>query len=101
MIFYCTNCWNEISETTTICPFCSYDQRQLERETFVNKLIKALNNPEPQTPIRAAKILGELKCQESIPFLFEKLTKESDPFIIESFVKALLQIDKSNTKHRV
>ena len=98
MIFYCTNCWNEIQKDTQICPNCGANQKALGKESFTDKLINALNHPEPSTPIRAANILGNLKSKEAIPFLINRLEKERDPFIIKAFVDALLKIDASNTK---
>ena len=98
MIFYCTNCWNEIQKDTQICPNCGANQKALGKESFTDKLINALNHPEPSTPIRAANILGNLKSKEAIPFLINKLEKEKDPFIIKALVDALLKIDASNTK---
>ena len=68
------------------------------KESFKDKLINALNHPEPSTPIRAANILGKLKSKEAIPFLINRLEKERDPFIIKAFVDALLKIDAANTK---
>jgi HEAT repeat protein len=102
MTYYCTNCWKEIKPDEKICPYCNADQAELEKETFIKKLIKALNHPEPETQIRAANILSELKAEESIPFLLRRLEKEisspqnnlgrPDPFIIESLVRAILKL---------
>jgi HEAT repeat protein len=101
MIFYCTNCWKEIKPDDKICPNCGADQTELENESFVKKLIKALNHPEPETPIRAANILAQLKVKKAVPFLIAKLKNEKDPFIIEAVVKALLEIDEDQTKSAI
>ena len=98
MIFYCTNCWSEIQKDKFACPNCGANQHTLRKESFTDKLINALNHPEPSTPIRAANILGKLKSKEAIPFLINRLEKERDPFIIKAFVDALLNLDAANTK---
>lgn len=95
MTYYCMNCWSEIEKDTIICPNCGYDQQKLSNESFSNKLLKAINHPEPQTIIRAANILGELKIKEAIPSLLSKLETEKDPFIIKAVVESLLKIDNS------
>ncbi len=95
MTYYCMNCWSEINKDTLICPNCGYDQQKLSGESFINKLLKALNHPEPQTVIRAANILGELKIKGAIPSLLSKLETEKDPFIIKAAVESLLKIDNS------
>jgi len=68
---------------------------------FIDKLIKALNHPEPETPIRAANILSQLNVKEAVPFLIKKLKREKDPFIIKAIVDALVNIDLSGTKSEI
>jgi HEAT repeat protein len=98
MVFYCTNCWKEIDKGARICPYCGSDLSKLDNVSFADKLIHALNHPEPETPIRAANILGQLKVKEAVPFLIKRLENEKDPFIIEAVVHALLNIDLENAK---
>jgi len=64
MIYYCNNCWKEIKVNDKTCPFCSSNQNNLEQESFLQKLIRALNHPESGTPIRAANILGKLNAYD-------------------------------------
>lgn len=101
MVYYCTNCWKEIKKDETICPYCGTDQSILDKAAFKDKLINALNHPEPETPIRAANILAQLKVKEAVPSLIKKLEKEKDPFIIESIVRALIEIDLLGTKPHI
>ncbi len=93
MVYYCTNCWKEIFVSDKICPHCGFDQSKLENESYIQKLIRALNHPEPATPVRAANILSKMSAKEAIPDLLNKLKTERDPFIIEAVVKALLQLE--------
>lgn len=97
MVFYCTNCWREIEKSTLICSYCNAKQSKLEENTFSEKLIRALNHPEPETPIRAANILAQLKMKEAVPHILKKLEFETDPFIIEAFVRASLEIDPKSS----
>lgn len=93
MVYFCTNCWNEIDKGETICSNCGANQAELEGQNFSEKLIRALNHPEPETPIRAAAILSRLKAKEAILVLLSKLKNENDPFIIKAVVDALLELD--------
>jgi len=98
MTYFCSNCWKEIKEDERICPRCKANQQKLDEEPFVQKLIRALNSAEPQTPIRAAYIIQMRKFTEAVPALLEKLKKSDDPFIIEAIINALLEIDEKKFK---
>ena len=93
MIFYCTNCWEEIKEVDKICPNCGIEISKLEDESFIQKLIRALEHPEPETPIRAAYVIANRKAKESLPYLMNKIKSEKDPFILKAFIEAVLKID--------
>lgn len=93
MTYYCVNCWHEIKKDVLTCPYCGFDLKQASENSFTDKLIKALNHPEPETPIRAANILGELKVKKALDPLLLRLQHEKDPFIIEAVVNAILKID--------
>ncbi len=96
MTYYCVNCWQEIDKDLLTCPHCGYDLKHASEYSFVEKLIKALNHPEPETPVRAATILGDLKTKEAVQPLLSRLKNETDPFIVEAIVNALLKIDFDN-----
>ena len=98
MTFYCSNCWKEIDEGTMICPHCRANQEELDKESYVEKLIRSLNHPEPSTPVRVAAILAQLKAKEAVPTMLEKLKTEKDPFIIFALVDALINIDMNLTQ---
>jgi HEAT repeat protein len=90
--YYCTNCWKEIEKEQTVCPYCDVEQDQLGRETFEQKLIRALHHPEPETPIRAAYVLGELKATEAVQQLADILRSSPDPYIAAASAEALGKI---------
>ena len=93
MIYYCSNCWNEINKDLEICPYCGNSQSLLNQEPFEKKLIRALTHPEPTTVVRAIKILGELESKNALPDLFEIIKTQNDPFIVSEAVKSILEID--------
>lgn len=96
MIYFCPNCWKEIDKDAVVCPYCKADIRAIDRKDYISKLIHALNHPEPETPIRAAEILGNLKVKEAIPELTNLVENNNDLYIKEAGVKALSDIgDKS------
>ena len=100
MVYYCTNCWKEIKKDEKICPYCGVDQDYLNNEDFIKKLIRALDHPEPATPIRAAKILGDKNVKEAIPDLLNKLYNTNDPFLMEAIIKTILKL-KPDEKSRI
>jgi len=92
MKFFCTRCWQEIGEETASCPHCGANQEQLGQESFVRKLIRALHHPEPETPVRAAYVLGELKAKEAVPELKQVIGNSKDPFLRAAAIRALGKI---------
>ena len=92
VITFCPGCWLEISNQTLTCPHCGADQSQISAEPFVKKLIRALHHPEPETPIRAAYVLGQLKAVEAVPALLVVVAEQSDQFIVAACIDALAEI---------
>ena len=92
MKFFCTRCWQEIGETIACCPHCGANQEQLGQESFVRKLIRALHHPEPETPVRAAYVLGELKAKEAVPELKQVIGNSKDSFLRAAAIRALGKI---------
>lgn len=92
MTYYCSNCWHEIEKDRGVCLHCQADQGALELESFVRKLIRALHHPEPETPIRAAAILGDLQATEAIRPLEHALFTNPDPYIAAACAQALGKI---------
>jgi len=92
VIYFCTNCWAEIEKSQAICLHCGAIQERLGRETFVEKLIRALHHPEAETPIRAAFVLGQLRAQVAVPALSLVLHSSLDPYIAAACADALGRI---------
>ncbi len=86
--YYCPSCWSEIG-TALVCPICGADVRCLADETYEQKLIRALDHPEPTVPIRAATILGELGSRAAVEPLIKVARSGPDPYIQEAAIAAL------------
>jgi HEAT repeat protein len=89
MTYYCTYCWAEVKKNETVCPHCGADQDALNRELYVDKLIRALHHPVPETSIRAARILGSLKSSGAVPALSKLVASDVDPFARAAAIEAL------------
>lgn len=89
MTYFCSQCWKEIERETTICPFCGANQSELDKESFVEKLIRSLHHPEPETPVRAALILGKLHPAEAKLPLMETAEHGKDPHLRAAAIDAL------------
>ncbi len=63
-----------------------------EREDYVSKLIAALGHEEPETSVRAAWILGELREARAAGPLMRLVERSSDPYILGAAVEALGRI---------
>ncbi len=93
MTFFCPSCWSELDKNYEHCPSCGCDIKKLsEGQDFVEKLIAALNHPEPETPIRSAWILGRLTSKRAIIPLYDAARKTSDTFLRVEAIKALFNI---------
>jgi HEAT repeat protein len=92
MTYFCPQCWKEITQDLSTCPRCGADQLVLRDESFVRKIVRALRHPEPETPIRAASILGQLRAVEAIPELAQVMRTSHDPYIAAACAKALAAI---------
>jgi HEAT repeat protein len=92
MTYFCTACWEEIDKHRAVCPHCGGNQQELGGEPFVQKLIRALRHPEPETATRAARILGQLKAVDAIRELEAIMTTHFDPYIAAECARAVGEI---------
>lgn len=93
MTFYCMNCWVEIEEDCEKCPSCGADQKELLKEDFDAKLIRALSHPEPETILRAIEIIGHRKLDKAAPMLKKIILENRDPFRTAQALKAVSELD--------
>jgi len=92
MRFFCPECWSNFGEDVTTCPSCELDIAEFwGKKDYVEKLIFALDHPEPETPIRAAWILGTLRDNRAVGPLINLVNRTPDIYIAAAAVKALAQ----------
>jgi HEAT repeat protein len=93
MIYFCPSCWTKLERDYERCPSCGCDIEKLSQsQDYVDKLIAALNHPEPETPIRTAWILGQLREKRAIRPLYDIACKTNDTFLRIASINALLEI---------
>jgi HEAT repeat protein len=92
MISFCPTCWREIDAGTAICPECGADLALEDARPFVEKVRRALFHPEPETTIRAAWILGELREKAAVPELMRALETTQDGYLAEAAAESLGKI---------
>jgi HEAT repeat protein len=93
MRWYCPGCWRDFGEDLARCPHCGLDIHAFcDSKDFVDKLIVALNHPEPTTPVRAAYILGRLRDERAVARLIALVQQTGDVFIARAAVEALGRI---------
>ena len=68
-----------------------------EDSDYASKLISALDHPEPETPVRAAWILGELRETRAVDALVRLLEWGHDPYILAGAAEALGKIGDART----
>jgi HEAT repeat protein len=96
MIYYCTQCWAEFRVAPKLCPNCGAQIEAIDhKRTYIEKLIRGLEHPEPQTPVRCAWILGQLQARAAVPALVRLVRESSDPYLVEAAVEALDKIGDS------
>jgi len=94
--FFCPSCWAEVPEEEDLCRVCGCRiSAYLEGKSYSERLIKALEHPEPTTPVRAAYILGMRKEPQAVPALAWKANATSDVFLALACVEALARIGTS------
>ncbi len=90
--FFCPCCWREVAEKDATCPWCGGDIRGADAKPFPERLRSALHHSEPQTRVRAAWILGELKEESAVQELIALAEEAEDSFVAEAAVEALGKI---------
>ena len=82
-----------MDEASTRCPSCGCAiEAYLAGQSYTERLLAALNHPEPETPVRAAYILGMRGDQVAVPFLLTKAEETSDMYLALACLEALSRI---------
>ena len=91
--FFCPSCWETLGEHQDPCPHCGCRIAEyLLTKSYTQRLIEALNHPEPETPVRAAYILGARGDEEAVPFLVAKAGSTEDVYLAMTCLDALARI---------
>ena len=91
--YFCPNCWSDFAEDLATCPRCGVDIHGFwDSKDMVEKLILALDHPEPETPIRAAWILGERHETRAVGPMIALIGRTQDVYIARGAARALGEI---------
>jgi HEAT repeat protein len=90
--YYCPNCWRELSANVRVCPNCHTRLDKRAEDSFVDKLIGALNHPVPAKAAFAARVLGERRETRAVEFLLRTLETDREPELQEAAIRALGEI---------
>lgn len=93
MRYFCPKCWSDFAEDVVRCPRCGQDIAAFwSGKDYVEKLIAAMDHPEPETPIRAAWILGTLRAMRGVGPLIALIQRTRDVYVARAAVEALGRI---------
>lgn len=91
--YYCPKCHHDFPEELARCPDCGLDIKEYyDSRDYVDKLIAALRHPEPETPVRAAWLLGKIKDMRAVEPLIELVRETADVYAVRTGVEALGEI---------
>jgi len=92
--FYCPVCWEELDQDFARCPHCSADIHSFwGSKDFVEKLIVALDHPEPSTVMRSVWLLGQIGDRRAVEPLKRLLDRTQDVYVIRAVKWTLNELD--------
>lgn len=92
--FYCPVCWNELDQDLARCPYCSTEIRNFwESKSFLEKLMIALDHPDPSTVMRAVWLLGQIGDRRALEPLKRLLDRTQDVYVTRAALKSLDELD--------
>jgi HEAT repeat protein len=91
MMWVCPVCWQIFSSDQAHCPACGADLTALDQRSYTEKLIRALEHPDPETAMRAADVLARRgNADDTIPILTRALRRRwHEPYVAAAIVRAL------------
>ena len=100
MQWHCTSCWSAVSDANDRCAHCGADPpASADAVSYAEKLLRAMEHPEPQTVRRAIWILGELGAPEAIPRLEAILDRDPDLYLTIAILDAAVRL--GNAGYRI
>jgi hypothetical protein len=94
--FYCPFCWEELDEDMPKCPHCNAEIHKFwKSKSYLEKLIIALDHPEPSTVMRAVWLLQQLRDRRSVEPLKRLLDRTQDIYVRRAVIRALDELEGS------
>jgi hypothetical protein len=96
---HCPKCWQEVGKTATGCPACGFNIQEFwNSKDYFDKLILALNHPEPNSQINAACVLGKLKDARAVDPLINLVKHTKNDTVAKAAVRALADINTEKAR---
>ncbi len=90
MIALCASCWRAVDPSASRCRHCGADLAALDRRSYTDKLIGALQHPDAETVMRVAKVLGDRGDPRAMDPLRSALRRYwHEPYLAAAIVRAL------------
>ena len=86
---FCPRCFAMNKEAATNCEQCGEPLDESIGSDYVERLIHALDHPEPNTRATAALILGKIGDQRALDALCSKAETSKDMTLLEAIAEAL------------
>lgn len=86
---FCPQCFAMNSETATNCEQCGTNLDEPIGSDYVERLIHALEHPEPNTRSLAALLLGKIGDERGLQALCKKAKVSKDMALLEAIAEAL------------
>lgn len=86
---FCPRCFAMNAETQTHCERCGADLNEPIGNDYVERLIHALDHPEPNTRALAALLLGKIGDERALTALCVKAKTSKDMALLEAIAEAL------------
>lgn len=102
MISLCPSCWHAVEPSADCCQHCGADLATLDRRSYTQKLIAALQHPDAETVMRVAKVLGDRADAGARDALTSALRRYwHEPYVAAAIVRALGHIGDVQAREAV
>jgi hypothetical protein len=92
MTWFCPECFEEIDTPRQRCPSCGALAED-DRQSYEDKLVRALNHRLPDRQVLAARILAALRSRAAVPRLAELAVDDKDPYLAAEAARSLALIE--------
>ena len=93
--FYCPFCWKELDEDLPQCSHCGAEIHGFwKSKSYLEKLIVALDHPEPSTAMRAVWLLRQLGDRRAVEPLKRLLDRTQDIYVRRSALRTLDELEE-------